>query len=124
MPVGADAAGGEQDVDAAAGAEVEHGLARVQVGHRGRVAAAQRGEHGGVGQLVALAVVVEAGAEQRRLLVGDDAPSAQRAASRGAASLGFGGAGGRGVALADGLADVGVGQLSHAVSSSRASGRT
>ena len=40
----ADPAGGEQHVDAAAGAEVEHGLALVQVGDRGRVAAAERRE--------------------------------------------------------------------------------
>ena len=33
----ADAAGGEQHVDPAAGAEVEHGLALVEVGDRGRV---------------------------------------------------------------------------------------
>ena len=40
----ADAAGGEQHVDAAARAEVEHGLALVQLGDRGRVAAAERGQ--------------------------------------------------------------------------------
>ena len=68
---GADAAGGEQHVDAAAGAEVEHGLALVQVGHRGRDAAAERGQQRGVGQLVLLAVGVEAGAEELGLLVGD-----------------------------------------------------
>ena len=59
----ADAPGGEQHVDAAAGAEVEHGLALVQLGDRGRVAAAERGERRRVGQLVAVAVGVEAGAE-------------------------------------------------------------
>ena len=60
---GADAAGGEQDVDAAARAEVEHDLAGGEVGHRGRVAAAERGEHRGLRELVALAVGVEARAE-------------------------------------------------------------
>ncbi len=40
----ADAPGREQHVDAAAGAEVEHGLALVELGDRGRVAAAERGE--------------------------------------------------------------------------------
>ena len=53
QPVGqarrADAAGGQQHVDPAAGAEVEHGLALVQLGDRDRVAAAQRGEHRGLG---------------------------------------------------------------------------
>ena len=38
----ADAPGREQDVDPAAGAEVEDGLALVEVGDRGRVAAAER----------------------------------------------------------------------------------
>ena len=37
----ADALRREDDVDAAAGAEVEHGLAFVQLRHRGRVAAAE-----------------------------------------------------------------------------------
>ena len=63
QPVGqagrADAAGGEQHVDPAAGAEVKHGLAVVQLGDRDRVAAAQRREHGGVGQLLAVGVVVQ-----------------------------------------------------------------
>ena len=42
---GADTLGGEQDVDAAAGAEVEHGFARLQLDQRGGIAAAERGEH-------------------------------------------------------------------------------
>ena len=50
----ADALGGQEDIDPATGAEVEDALARVQVGDRGRVAAAERGEDRGVGQLVAL----------------------------------------------------------------------
>ena len=53
--VRADSARGEQDVQAAAGAEVQHGLAWLDVGHRERVAAAQAGAQrhplgvGGVG---------------------------------------------------------------------------
>ena len=39
----ADAARREQHVDAAAGAEVEHRLAGLQLGQRGRIAAAERG---------------------------------------------------------------------------------
>ena len=62
----ADAPGGEQDVDAAAGAEVEDGLALVQLGDRGRVAAAERGELGGVGQGVAVVGAVEAGRRRPR----------------------------------------------------------
>ena len=50
----ADAPRREQDVDAAARAEVEHRLALVQLRDRGRVAAAERGELGRVGQRVAL----------------------------------------------------------------------
>ena len=66
-----DAAGREQDVDPAAGAEVEHGLALVQLGDRGRVAAAEAGQLGGLGQGVTVVGAVEAGAEQLALLVGD-----------------------------------------------------
>ena len=47
---GADAARREQHVDAAAGAEVEHGFAVLQFGERGRIAAAERREHGLFGQ--------------------------------------------------------------------------
>ena len=43
---GADPPGREQHVDAAAGAQVEHHLALVQLGQRRGVAAAQRGQHG------------------------------------------------------------------------------
>ena len=43
---GADAAGGQQHVDPAAAAEVEHDLAGLQVGERRGVAAAEAGEHG------------------------------------------------------------------------------
>ena len=70
----ADAPGREQDVDPAARAEVEDRLALVQVGDRGRVAAAEAGELGRLGQGVAVVGVVEAGAEQLPLFVGDHAP--------------------------------------------------
>ena len=43
---GADAPGGKQHVDAAAGAEIEHRLAGVELGQRGGIAAAERGQHG------------------------------------------------------------------------------
>ena len=99
---GADAAGGEQHVDAAAGTEVEHRLALVQVGHGGRVAAPERGEQGGVGQLVALAVGVQAGAEQLGLLVGDHR-GVRAAAARGRGRV-RGGERRGGVALAHRLA--------------------
>ena len=63
----ADALRGEDHVDAAARAEVEHRLALVQVGDRGRVAAAERGERRRLGQLAALLGVVERLAELRRV---------------------------------------------------------
>ena len=101
MPVGGDAAGGEQDVDAAAGAEVEHDLAGREVGHRGRVAAAERGDQRVLGEFVALAVGVEAAAEELGLLVGDD----RRVGAAAPGGLGrVGGERGRGVARADGFA--------------------
>ena len=97
-----DAAGREQHVDPAAGAEVEHDVAGAEVDHRERVAAAQRGLQRGVGQLVLLAVGVQARAEQLGLLVGDHR-GVRSAAARGDRRVG-GGERGRGVAGADGLA--------------------
>ena len=47
---GADALCGEQHVDAAAGAEIEYGLAGPQFDERGWIAAAERGENGLFGQ--------------------------------------------------------------------------
>ena len=47
----ADAPGRQQHVDAAAGAQVEHRLAGLELGQRGRVAAAERGEHGRGGEV-------------------------------------------------------------------------
>ena len=63
LPVWPDAAGGEQHVGPAAGAEVEDRLALVQVGDRGRDAAAQRRLDGAVGYAVGLGGVVEGAAE-------------------------------------------------------------
>ena len=57
---GADPLGGEQHVDAAAGTEIEHGLALAQLGDGGGVAAAEAGERGGVGQVAEVVVVGEA----------------------------------------------------------------
>ena len=65
-----DSACGQQHVEAAARAEVEHGVAFVELGDGGRVAAAEADPHRGVGQVVELAVV--AGAE-RRAVGGADA---------------------------------------------------
>ncbi len=64
-PRGADPPGREDDVDPAAGAQVEHDLALVQIGNRDRVATAERGEHRCLGQLAALLGVVEQLAEGR-----------------------------------------------------------
>ena len=98
----ADAARGEQHVDAAARAEVEHRLALLELGDRERVAAAQRGQQRGVGQLAAFVGRVQRGAELLGLLVGDE---------RGVGSAAVGGLlaggdlrGGGGVALAHRLA--------------------
>ena len=60
---GADAARRKQHVDAAAGAEVEHGLAGLQLGERRRVAAAERREHGRFGQRAFLGHVIEIGGD-------------------------------------------------------------
>jgi hypothetical protein len=119
---GGDATGGEQDVDAAPGAEVEHGHAVAQLGHRGRVAAAERGLEGAGGHLVALAGGVEAGAEPLGLLAGDGGDVGAAAAVR-RRRIGCGARRG-GVAGADAIGVRGVGQLSHAVSSCSASGIT
>ena len=58
-----DAPGGEDDVDAAAGAEIEHDFALVQIGHRCRVAAAEAGQSSCVGKLAPLVARVERLAE-------------------------------------------------------------
>ena len=83
---GADAAGGDQDVGAGARAEVEHGLALVQVGDRGRNAAAERGLDGrGRDALVgASAAAVERRAEHLgpRPSAGDGAPVAHAVGAR------------------------------------------
>ena len=49
-PVGPDALGRQQHVDAATGSEVEDDLARSELGDGGRVAAAQAGEDGRIRQ--------------------------------------------------------------------------
>ena len=85
-PVGeagrADPLGGQQHVDAAARAEVEHGLAGVEVGDGGRVAAAEAGQRGRVGEVAEVVVVGDAPASTRRARSRRPAPeSAARAAS-------------------------------------------
>jgi hypothetical protein len=62
-PGGADAARGEQHVDAAARAEVEDRLALAELRDGDRVATAEAGESGRLGQLASLGVVVQSGAE-------------------------------------------------------------
>ena len=59
LPARADPPRREEDVDAAAGAQVEDGLALVQLGDGGRVAAAERGQLRRLGQGVALGIRVE-----------------------------------------------------------------
>ena len=59
----ADAPGGEQHVDAAAGAEIEHGLAGLEFDERGGVAAAERGEHGLLGEQALFIGAVEIGGD-------------------------------------------------------------
>ena len=73
-PVGAsgraDALGGEDHVDPAARAEVEHGLALAEVRDRGRIAAAQARERGGLWELAPLVGLVQRLAEARSAVVG------------------------------------------------------
>ena len=58
---GPDAPGRQQHVDAAARAEIEHGLARLQLGERGGVPTAQRRRHRLLRQLRRLAFRIEIG---------------------------------------------------------------
>ena len=110
LPRRADPAGREQDVDAAAGAEIEDGFALVELGDGRRVSAAQRSELRRVGKRVALLAGVELGAEDlppRR--PGRSSRSRRRIppgrSSRGARARR---PGRLGVALADGVADSSV----------------
>ena len=76
-PVGrpgrADPLRGQDHVDAPTRPEIEHGLALAQLGDRRGVPATQRGEDGGVGELVALLRLVERFSERDA----SDWPSAQ-----------------------------------------------
>ena len=90
-PVGPDALRRQQDVDAAAGAQVEHALAFAELRDRRRVAAAERREDGGLRQLRLLERGVQPGADRLRVA----------AATRAALGAGRG----RGVAGADLLVD-------------------
>src|SRR4029450_8254377 len=102
-------------VGARARAEVEDGLALVQVGHRGRHAAPQRGLDGAGGSVGARLVVVQAAAEHAALAAARvGAATNLLALRRGLRRLG--------VAVSDNFS--GLGQLSHAVSSFTASGIT
>jgi hypothetical protein len=82
---GADAPRGEEDVDAAAGAEVEHRLAGVEVRDGEWVSAAEARRYCCLGHAGALVDVVEALAERRRGLV---ATTAAVAAATAGAVLG------------------------------------
>ena len=68
LPLGSDAAGADEDVGAGSGAEVEHGLALVEVGDGGRDPAAQRRAERGVGGALGLRVLVEGRAEPPGLI--------------------------------------------------------
>src|SRR5215217_6889874 len=110
-------------------AEVEHGLALMQVRDRCRDTTAERRLDRRLRGGVAL-TVVENGAEDlvallvpRRDVGAAAVDRVRRPATTGRRALGNRGSGG-GVALAHLLADVCIGQLSHADSSSRASGVT
>ena len=59
----ADPPSAQEHIDAATRAEVQDRLALVQLGHGGRVAAAQAGQHGAVRKLVAVQGRVQLGAE-------------------------------------------------------------
>ena len=63
LPGGPDAPGREEHVDAAAGAQVQHRLALAKLGQRGRVAAAERGEHRLLRQRGRLGRAVEVGGD-------------------------------------------------------------
>ena len=56
---GSDAARGQQHVDAAAGAQVEDGFTRLQLGECGRIAAPERGLEREIGDFALLARIVE-----------------------------------------------------------------
>ena len=78
----ADPLRGQDHVDAAARAEIEDGLALVQVGDHDRVAAAERGERRGLRQLAALLGVVERLTELGRVALAVAAGAAATAAWR------------------------------------------
>ena len=80
-----DAARREQHVDAAAGAEVEHGFAGLQLGERGRVAAAERGLQGEVRDFALLAGVVEVRRDRIAARLEGRRPAATRAPGAGLA---------------------------------------
>ena len=87
----ADALGGEDDVDAAARPQVEHDVALVQLGHRGRVAAAEARQGGRVRKVTALVARVQRLAEGARRVVlaaGAAAAARPRSLCDGAGSLG------------------------------------
>ena len=91
----------EQDVDPAAGAQVEHRLALVELGDSGRVATAEARELRRLRQRGAIVEVVETGAEQPSLLVGDHRRVTAAGCLTGARSLGS-----LRIARADGLAEL------------------
>jgi hypothetical protein len=109
---GGDAAGGDQDVGAGAGAEVEDRLAGVEVGDGGGDATAERRGHGGLGRAFGGLGVVEVGTEDDVTgLVGGRGDVGRAGGRLDAASVvvvAAGGAGGGvGVATSHHLSDVG-----------------
>ncbi len=103
-PVGdarrADTLRGQDHVDAAAGTEVEHDLAFVQLGDRGRVPAAERRQRRSIRQLAALLGGVERLAERGLAALAADV-AATAAALGAAAAAALGSDRGLRVALAD-----------------------
>ena len=91
---GAHALRREQHVDAAAGAEVEHGLAGLQLRERRRIAAAERGGERRAGHVAGLGRVVEVrGDRVARAPGGGAGAAAARGGGRGGAAARAAGAG-------------------------------
>src|SRR6185437_3809594 len=99
-------AGGDEYVGARARAEVEHGLALVEVGHRGGDAATEGGAHRGVGHAVGVHLLVQAPAEGIGRLRLHRATATRLAPAAPVAGLVSHLPGGRGIAFAHVLADV------------------
>ena len=88
LPVRADTAGGQQNVDSAARTEIQHGVPGAHLGDGDRVAAAEAGPQGAIGQFAGrwIAGGTEAACrEGAGIAVGDLLPGACRAGETGVA---------------------------------------